>query len=456
MAKDILVVDDESDIRALVSGLLGDEGFDSREAANSQEALAEIERRKPSLVLLDIWLQHSELDGLGILKRIKDTYDDVPVVMMSGHGTVETAVSAIKDGAYDFVEKPFQTDRLLLAVNRALDTARLRRENTELRQQAGDDSTIIGDSHLIRDIRQSIERVAPTNSRVLIVGPPGSGKELLARQVHALSTRAGAPLVVLNCATLAPERMEAELFGSEGQGATERKVGLFEQAHGGTLLLDEVADMPLETQGKIVRVLQEQVFVRAGGATPVEVDVRVIATTSRDLSAAIDAGGFREDLYYRLNVVPLSAPSLNARREDVPLLANYFMERAAAQSGRQPREIAPDAIAALQAHTWPGNVRELRNVVERLLIMAPGDARQPIGYDMLPAELTGNGDAGGGATATGAAIGMPLREAREKFERDYLAAQLDRFAGNISRTAEFIGMERSALHRKLKSLGITS
>ena len=456
MAMDILVVDDENDIRSLVCGLLSDEGFSTREAANSQQALDEVARRKPSLVLLDIWLQNSELDGLGILKRIKATYDDVPVVMMSGHGTVETAVSAIKDGAYDFVEKPFQTDRLLFAVNRALDTARLRRENTELRQRAGSDHVVIGDSTIIREIRHAIERVAPTNSRVLIAGPPGSGKELLARQIHAHSTRAGAPLVVLNCATLAPDRMESELFGNEGQGETDRKVGLFEQAHGGTLLLDEVADMPLETQGKIVRVLQEQVFVRGGGTSPVEVDVRVIATTSQDLAAAIEAGSFREDLYYRLNVVPLTAPPLRSFREDIPTLAEHFMARAAAQSGRQPRAIAPDAMAALQAHAWPGNVRELRNVVERLLIMAPGDSQEPIGYGMLPAELTGGSNHSGQSTVTGASIGMPLREARESFERDYLAAQLDRFAGNISRTAEFIGMERSALHRKLKSLGITS
>lgn len=456
MADEILVVDDENDIRSLVCGLLGDEGFQTREAANSSDALAEIERRRPSLVMLDIWLQGSELDGLGILKWIKSHHEDVPVVMMSGHGTVETAVSAIKDGAYDFVEKPFQTERLFLAVNRALDTARLRRENVALRQQTGDEHVIVGRSSAMRELRHAIERVAPTNSRVLISGPPGSGKELFARQIHKQSTRAGAPLVILNCATLSPDRMELELFGDEGGNGGPRKIGLLEQAHGGTLLLDEVADMPLETQGKIVRVLQEQVFVRSGGNNPVEVDVRVIATTSKDLAEQINSQSFREDLYYRLNVVPLSAPSLYEHRDDIEALADHFMARAAKLSGRAPRAIAPDAIAALHAHEWPGNVRELRNVVERLLIMAPGDADQPIGLDMLPAEVTGGVTQTGRQGISGSAIGMPLRDARENFERDYLAAQLDRFDGNISRTAEFVGMERSALHRKLKNLGVTS
>lgn len=455
MAAEILVVDDEADIRTLVCGLLEDDGFEAREAANSADALSEISRRRPSLVMLDIWLQGSDMDGLGILKWIKSNHEDLPVIMMSGHGTVETAVAAIRDGAYDFVEKPFQTDRLFLAINRALDTARLKRENTELRQKAGGEEEIIGASNAMRELRSAIERVAPTNSRVLIAGPPGSGKELIARQVHRHSSRAGAPLVTLNCATLAPDRMEAELFGTEGLGDSDGKIGLLEQAHGGTLLLDEVADMPLETQGKIVRVLQEQVFVRIGGSSPVEVDVRVIATTSRNLNDAIEAGHFREDLYYRLNVVPLQAPSLREHREDIETIAAHFMDRAASNAGRPARAIAEDALAALHAHAWPGNVRELRNVVERMLIMAPGDEDQPIGYAMLPAEIRGE-DSGGTGNVSTATIGLSLREAREHFERDYLAAQLERFDGNISKTASFIGMERSALHRKLKSLGLTS
>ncbi len=455
MAADILVVDDERDIRSLVAGLLQDEGFETREAADSASALAEVERRRPNLVLLDIWLQGSELDGLGILTRVKESYPSVPIVMMSGHGSIETAVSAIKDGAYDFVEKPFQADRLLLAVNRAIDNARLVRENIELRQRTQADE-IVGTSTAAKELRQALERVAPTNSRVLVTGPPGAGKELIARQIHSMSARAQAPLVVLNCATLAPERMEAELFGEEGGPDGERKIGLFEEAHGGTLLLDEVGDMPLATQGKIVRVLQEQIFQRTGGSARVEVDVRVIATTTRDLPSEIETGQFREDLYYRLNVVPVAIPSLTERREDVPLLAEHFMTRAAALAGRPPRTMAKDAIAALQAHPWPGNVRELRNVVERLLIMAPGDDDQPIGSDMLPAEMTGATPFAGGFRGAGEMLGVPLREARETFERDYLVAQLDRFAGNISRTAEFVGMERSALHRKLKSLGIST
>jgi two-component system nitrogen regulation response regulator NtrX len=458
MAEEILIVDDEADIRTLVSGILGDEGYQSREAADSDTAFAAIAARRPGLVLLDIWLQGSRLDGIGILERLKSEHPSVPVVMMSGHGTVETAVQAIQLGAYDFIEKPFKADRMILIVNRAMEAAKLKRENEELRIRAGSSSDLVGQSSVITHLRQSIERVAPTNSRVLISGPAGSGKEVVARILHRESRRASGPFVVINCASMAPDRMEIELFGVDGAGTggqpSSRKVGTFEAAHNGTLLLDEVADMPLETQGKIVRVLQEQVFERVGGSSRVEVDVRVVASTTRNLKEEIQAGRFREDLFFRLSVVPLRVPSLMERRDDIPLLARYFMERAAEASGQRPRELSEDAMAALQSYEWAGNVRELRNIIERLLIMAPGESGEAIRADMLPPEFDAKFSAASRSDRGGEVMGLPLRDAREIFEREYLIAQVTRFGGNISRTAAFVGMERSALHRKLKSLGI--
>ena len=456
MAYDILIVDDEADIRVLTAGILQDEGFQTREAASSAEALSAVDARRPSLVLLDIWLQGSELDGLGILKVLKRDHPAIPVLMMSGHGTVETAVTAIKDGAYDFIEKPFKADRLIVLVERAIEADRLRRENEELRIRAGTATELIGRSPAIREVKQVIERVAPTNSRVLISGPAGSGKEVVARMLHACSRRSEAPFVVVNCATMLPDRVEIELFGTETADGNEKpqKVGTFEAAHNGTLFLDEVADMPLETQGKIVRVLQEQIFERVGGTTRVEVDVRVVAASTQDLGEEISAGRFREDLFYRLNVVPLQVPSLKERPDDIPLLADYFMERAASASGQPPRTIDAAALAALQSYSWPGNVRELRNTIERLLIMAPDDPSEPIGLDILAPEINADTPVAGNLETNGVIMGLPLRGAREIFEREYLLAQVTRFGGNISRTAEFIGMERSALHRKLKSLGV--
>ena len=456
MASDILIVDDEADIRALTSGTLEDVGYQTRDAADSEAALASIEAGRPSLVLLDIWLQGSEMDGLDVLRVIKARHPTVPVLIMSGHGTIETAVTAIKDGAYDFIEKPFKSDRLILLVERAIEAARLRQENEELRLRAGPQEELIGRSPAIREVRQAIERVAPVNSRVLITGPPGSGKGVAARLLHRRSRRADGPFVVVNCATMEPDRMEIELFGAEraADGEGSRKVGTFELAHNGTLLLDEVIDMPWETQGKIVRLLQEQIFERLGGSTRVGVDVRVVATATRGLAEEIRAGRFREDLFYRLNVVPIQIPSLRERREDIPLLADEFMHRAAEISGRPPRKIALDASAALQAYDWPGNVRELRNIIERLLIMAPGDPSQPIGTEMLPTEIVYEAPGSSARNRSGEVRGLPLREAREAFEREYLKAQVMRFDGNISRTAAFVGMERSALHRKLKSLGL--
>lgn len=457
MAHDILIVDDEPDIRALIEGILSDEGYDTRVAQNSDTALAAFRARRPNLVVLDIWLQNSRLDGLGILEAMQRDDPSVPVVMISGHGTIETAVQAIQQGAYDFIEKPFKSDRLLLIVERALEAARLKREVSELKLRAGAETELLGTSSLVAQLRAAIERVAPTGSRVLISGPAGAGKEVAARMIHARSRRAGEPFVALNCATLNPGRFEEELFGVEAgtdAQAAPRRAGVLERAHGGTLLLDEVADMPLETQGKIVRALQEQGFERVGGATRVKVDVRVIATTNRDLSAEIAAGRFREDLFYRLAVVPLRVPALRERREDVPVLARHFMARSADTSGVPARELSEDVLAAMQAYDWPGNVRQLRNLVDWLLIMAPGGAGEPIRPEMLPPEVGSAAPAALKLDRSSEIMTLPLREARELFERQYLEAQLLRFGGNISRTANFVGMERSALHRKLKFLGV--
>jgi two-component system nitrogen regulation response regulator NtrX len=458
MAHDILIVDDEPDICMLVEGILSDEGYETRQARDSESALAAFRARRPSLVILDVWLQGSKHDGLAILQMLHREEPQVPVVMISGHGTIEMAVSAIQQGAYDFIEKPFQSDRLLLVVRRALQAAQLARENAELRLRAGPETELTGSSHIINQLRAAVEKVAPTGSRVLIQGPAGSGKEVVARMVHARSRRAEGPFVVLNCAILNPARFEEELFGIEAGSdpmSQPRRAGVLERAHGGTLLLDEVADMPLETQGKIVRALQDQTFERLGGSSRVKVDVRVLSTTNRDLQAEIAAGRFREDLYYRLAVVPLRVPALRERREDIPALAQYFLHRSAETSGMPRRELSTDALTALQAYDWPGNVRQLRNLMDWLLIMAPGTSADPIRADMLPPEVgslapTLINDHGADIMA------LPLREARDLFETQYLQAQLLRFGGNISRTAGFVGMERSALHRKLKQLGIGS
>jgi len=458
MAHDILIVDDEADICMLIGGILQDEGYTCRAANSSGEAIEAIRHRRPTLVILDVWLQGSDLDGLQLLEILKSDSPPTPVIMISGHGTIDTAVAAIKAGAYDFIEKPFKADRLILVVQRAIEATRLRRENAQLKARIGGATNLTGNSSVISHLRLGVERVAPTGSRVLITGPAGAGKEVVARMLHTNSKRASGPFVVLNCATMAPERLEIELFGVEEGDASSpeggRITGLFEQAHGGTLLLDEVADMPLETQGKIVRGLQEQTFFRVGGKTRVEVDVRVVASTNRDLPAEIAAGRFREDLYYRLNVVPIRVPPLRERREDVPALIVELMRQVADSSGLPARTLGDDAITALQGYDWPGNVRQLRNVIERLLIMAPGDPSQPIRADMLPSDVAASTPSVLRWERGGEIMRLPLRDAREVFEREYLIAQVTRFGGNISRTASFVGMERSALHRKLKSLGV--
>ena len=454
MASDILIVDDEADIREGVSGILSDEGHNTRTAKNSDEALAAIEARRPQLIFLDIWMQGSRLDGMQLLEIVKQQHPNLPVVMISGHGNIETAVQAIRLGAYDFIEKPFKADRLVLVAERALETSRLRREVSQLRARAGATNRIVGRSTIMNQLRQVIERVAPANSRIMVSGASGAGKELVVRAIHEASLRASGPFVVLNAATITPESMEEELFGTEGGDGRLRKVGALEEAHGGTLYLDEVADMPKETQGKILRVLVDQNFQRVGGATRVHVDVRIISSTSRDLALAIEEGLFREDLFHRLSVVPIRVPSLSERRDDIPELVEFFMEQLSLTTGLPRRKVGLDAMAILQSHDWPGNVRQLRNNIERLLILAAGDADVEIDASMLPSEIgalvpaTPNG-AGGEKL-----MSLPLREAREVFEREYLVAQISRFGGNISRTAEFIGMERSALHRKLKSLAI--
>ncbi|PNG24853.1 sigma-54-dependent transcriptional regulator [Methylocella silvestris] len=454
MASDILIVDDEADIREIVSGILSDEGHGTRVAKNSDEALAAVEARRPGLVFLDIWLQGSKLDGLQILKIIKEQHPMLPVVMISGHGNIETAVQAIKLGAYDFIEKPFKADRLVLVAERALEASRLKREVSDLRVRAGAVNKIIGRSTAINQLRQTIDRLAPANSRILITGAPGSGKELAARSIHEHSARANGPFIVINAATIAPDTMEIELFGVEGRDGAQRKIGALEEAHGGTLYLDEIADMPRETQGKILRVLVEQNFQRVGGGTRVHVDVRIISSSARDLAALIEEGSFREDLFHRLAVVPVRVPSLSERREDITDLIAFFMDQVSTTTGMPKRLIADDAMAVLQSHDWPGNIRQLRNNVERLMILSAGDPDAAITADLLPSEIgalvpsTPNG-AGGERL-----MSLPLRDAREVFEREYLVAQINRFGGNISRTAEFIGMERSALHRKLKSLRV--
>jgi len=454
MATDILVVDDEEDIRQLVAGILEDEGYVVRTAANADDAIAAITSRRPQLVLLDIWLEGSRLDGLALLDVIKGDHAELPVVMISGHGNIETAVAAIKHGAYDFIEKPFNADRLVVVASRAIETLRLRREVNALKQLNPHAQSLIGHSAAMNTLRQTIDRIAPTNSRIMIVGPSGCGKELTARMIHASSARANGPFVVINAAAITPERMEIELFGTEGDGEHPRKIGALEEADGGTLFIDEIADMPRETQNRILRVLTDQTFQRVNGSVKVQVDVRIISSTARDIEQEIADGRFREDLFHRLSVVPIRVPPLAERREDIPELVQYFLDQISVTTGLARRTIGDDALAVLQSHDWPGNIRQLRNNVERLLILAGGDAQSAITANLLPPDvgsLVPSMPHGNGGEQL---MSLPLRDAREVFEREYLVAQINRFSGNISRTAEFVGMERSALHRKLKALGI--
>ncbi len=453
MTTDILVVDDEEDIRSLISEILSDEGFHCRVAGDSSEALSAIAEKRPDLVVLDIWLEASELDGMQMLQTIKGSKAFVPIIMISGHGNVETAVNSIKLGAYDFIEKPFKADRLLLTIRRALEASQLHMENSELRRRIGHSAEMVCVSTSMKQLQSALEKVAPTDSRVLISGPAGVGKEVYARQLHAHSNRSERPFIVLNCVGMNADRLEIELFGEERHNGITR-AGILEEADGGTLLLDEVSYMPLEAQGKFVRLLQEQTFNRVGGEQPIQVDVRVIASTNQDMQAEMVAGNFRQDLFYRLNVVPIQILPLKERPDDIPVLVQHFMQRSAEISGVSPRQLSEEAMAVFQAHEWPGNVRQLQNAVEWILIMAPGQTDEPVSVENLPPDV-GKGETGAlGWEKSAKIMALPLREARENFERQYLLAQVSRFGGNVSRTAEFIGMERSALHRKLKILGL--
>ena len=449
---DILITDDERDIRELISDILQDEGYATRLAGTSDECMAAIASAPPALMILDIWLKDSNMDGIDILKAVKRDHPDIPIVIISGHGNIEIAVAAIKQGAYDFIEKPFNIDQLLVVIRRAMETSRLRRENIELKRGEVVSAEMLGESAAFRALKSNLDKVTKSNGRVMLTGPAGSGKEIAARYIHANSNRSSAPFVTVNSASIAPDRMEEVLFGREDSGRGIEP-GLLEEANGGVIYFDEVADMPIGTQSKILRVLVEQRFQRVGGADKVQVDLRVISSTNRDLSAAIEAGTFREELYHRLNVVPIAVPSLEERREDIPLLAEHFIAVFNKAQGLPLRKLAEDARALLQTMLWPGNVRQLKNVVERVLIL--GESTGDISAKELPASDDGGQEEGRIVLAGGLAT-LPLREARELFEREYLLTQINRFGGNISRTASFVGMERSALHRKLKSLGVVT
>ncbi len=457
MKHEILIVDDERDIRELLADTLKDSGYTTRLAKDSEEALGALAERVPSAVVLDVWLENSPLDGIGILETIRKKYEFLPVIMISGHGTVESALTSVRMGAYDFIEKPFKEDRLLHLLARAIESSQLKRENAELRVKAAEEVHLIGKSQIVAQLKSTVEKIAPTNSRIFITGPAGSGKEVVARLLHQRSLRKGQPFVVLNAASLSEDKADAELFGTEDSSditAGPRKIGILERAQGGTLFIDEVTDLPLATQGKLLRVLQDQVFERIGSGKQIKVDVRVIVASTRDVVGEIRQGKFREDLYYRLNVVPLKVPALRERRDDIPLVSEYFLKRYAEQNGVPKRRLAEDALAAMQAYDWPGNVRQLKNMIEWLLIMAPTNPDAPLTSHMLPQEVFQSSTLSGLSNIDANIISMPLRDAREVFEKHYLSSQVNRFGGNISKTASFVGMERSALHRKLKMLGI--
>jgi len=459
MALDILIVDDEDDIRDLVAGILEDEGFETRQAHDADSALNEIARRRPSLVFLDIWMQASRLDGLQLLDVFQSQHPDMPVVMISGHGNVETAVSAIRRGAYDYIEKPFKVDRLLLITQRAMESAKLKNEVADLRERSNKNVELVGSSPALQQVRGVIEKSAPTNSRIFISGASGTGKGLAARLIHQRSPRADGPFVEINCSLYSPEEAHVVLFGRETRekaGTLRTEVGALEKAHGGTLYLSEVTTLPAAAQQTLLRTLVESKFNRVGGAVAVPVDVRIIASSSQNVAQQIETGQFRSDLFHRLSIVPLHISALKERREDIPPLVEVFIEQVCRLHNLRSLSVGGDAVAVLQAQDWPGNARQLRNSIERLLILVkdqtPADG--VITAALLPSDIGEVLPTVGDTDASAHLMSLPLRDAREVFERQYLLAQIERFGGNISKTAEFVGMERSALHRKIKSLGL--
>jgi len=460
MALDILIIDDEDDIRDLVAGILEDEGYETRQAHDADSGLNEIARRRPSLVFLDIWMQGSRLDGLQLLDVFQSQHPDMPVVMISGHGNVETAVSAIRRGAYDYIEKPFKIDRLLHITQRAMEATRLRNEVAELKERAATKSAeMAGTSPALHQVRSLIEKSAPTNSRIFVSGPSGAGKGLVARLIHQRSPRADSPFVEINASLYAPDEVPVVLFGRETReknGLLKIEVGALERAHGGTLYLSEVTTLPPAVQATLLRTLVENRFSRVGGSQAVPIDVRIISSSSQNVAAQVEAGEFRSDLFHRLSIVPLPITPLRERREDVPPLVAVFIEQLCRMHNLQRMSVGDDAMAVLQAQDWPGNARQLRNSIERLLILMKD--QQPEGgvitAAMLPSDIGEVLPTVGDTDASAHLMSLPLREAREVFERQYLLAQIERFGGNISKTAEFVGMERSALHRKIKSLGL--
>ncbi len=457
MASDILIVDDEKDIRSVLIDVLEDEGYKARAVSDGPSAIEAVRIQRPSLILLDIWLGDSRFDGIKILEIIHKDYPEIPILMMSGHGNIQTAVSAIKKGAYDFIEKPFKSDRLLLLIKRALETAQLRHENQNLKNDPTRFHQLIGESSYVTQLRQTIQKVAPTNSRVFITGPSGVGKELVAREIHKQSNRNKCPFIIVSCTTLNPDRFEEELFGIDRNPGNPASscIGLLEKAHTGTILFDQVTDMPLPVQGRLARFLQDGFLQRINGQNAVKIDTRVIATSSINVEQEIKKGKFKEDLFYRLNVVPIHVKPLVHRQEDIVDLAKYFLEQTCKLYGRPQYILAPETMTALQTYPWPGNIRQLRNIIDWVVIMLPENFQGKITPEMLPPDISASLPTASLRNEAEDVLQMPLRDAREIFEKQYLLSQVARFSGNISQTASFVGMERSALHRKLRALGVT-